>query len=196
MRGQKERLCECRRTDGDDDVAGLEASGPGHDRMRAIESPMRGLALRFSEGAMFLPPPWERRQTQPARDDAVDMLEQEDFGQQVLVLRAGLQFAHRLVADLEQLRSRNRVLVFLEPLQDELLILLLQRARRPAHRRDPPPGAGLVGALEGQRCQHGSTCTVTSCSSRSFFNRSSTASAIACASATFAAGSTAIVTSA
>src|SRR5438045_5222920 len=179
MRGEEECLRKCGRTHGDDDVAGLEACRPRHDRMRAIESPVRGLALRFPKGAMFLPPPWERWQTQPARDDAVDMLEQEDFGQQVLVLRAGLQLAHRLVADLEQLRSRNRVLVFLEPLQDELLILLLQRARRPAHRRD----ASLAGALEGQRCQHGSTCTVTSWSSRSFFNRSSPASAAAGASA-------------
>ena len=96
--------------------------------MRAIESPMRRLALRFPKGAMLLPPAWERRQTQPLRDDAVHMLEQEDFGQQVLVLRAGLQLAHRLVADFEQFRSRDRVLVFLEPLQEELLILLLQRA--------------------------------------------------------------------
>src|SRR5438874_8705979 len=79
MRGEEECLRKRGRTHGDDDVAGLEACRPRHDRMRAIESPVRGLALRFPKGAMFLPPPWERWQTQPARDDAVDMLEQEDL---------------------------------------------------------------------------------------------------------------------
>src|SRR5712691_2629143 len=196
MSGQEQGFRECRRAEGDDDVAGLEARRPRHDRVCTIEAPVRGLALGFPKGAMLLPPAWKRRQTQPLRDDAVHVLEQEDFGQQILVLRAGLQLAHGLVADFEQFRSRDRVLVFLEPLQEELLILLLQRAWRPARGRNAPPGAGLVRALEGKRGQHGSTCTVTSWSARSFFSRSSTASAMACASATFAAGSTAIVTSA
>src|SRR5260370_14343164 len=162
MRGEEQGFRECGRAEGEDDVAGLEARRPGHDRVRAVESPVRGLALRFPKGTMLLPPAWERRQAQPLRDDAVNMLEKEDFGQQVLVLRAGLQLAHCLVADFEQLRARDRVLVFLEPLQEELLILLLQRAWRPAHRWNAPPGAGLVRALEGKRGQHGSTCTVTS----------------------------------
>src|SRR5712671_3606007 len=120
------------------------------------------------------------------------MLEQQHLGEQVLILGARLQLPHRFVADLQQLRPRHRVFVFLEALQDELLILLLERSGQPPDRRD---SGALAGALKGQG-QHGSTCTVTSFSCRSFLSRSSTASAIACASATFAAGSTAIVTSA
>src|SRR6267143_1749174 len=89
---------------------------------------------------------------------------------------------------------RDDAVHVLEQLQEELLILLLQRARRPAHGRNAR--TGLVRALEGKRGQHGSTWNVTTWSARSFFSRSSTASAMACASATFAAGSTEIVTSA
>src|SRR5205809_5995267 len=121
------------------------------------------------------------------------MLEQQHFREQILILSARLQLPHRFIADLQQLRARDGVLVLLEPLQDELLILLLERARQPA---DWGHAGGFAGALKGQGGQHGSTCTVTSSSSRSFFSRSSTASAMACASLTLAAGSTAIVTSA
>src|SRR5687768_4691419 len=160
--------------------------------MRPVESPVRRLALRLAQGAMLLFPARERRQPQPARNDPIHMLEQQHLGQQVLILRARLQLAHRFVADPQQLFPRDRVLVFLEPLEDELLVLLLQRAGQAPGRSN----AGAAGALEGERGQHGSTCTVTSSSSRSFFRRSSTASAIACAAATLALGSTAIVTSA
>jgi len=58
--------------------------------------------------------------------DAIDMLEQQHFGEQILILRARLQLPHRFVADPEQLRTRHVVFVLLEPLQDELLILLLE----------------------------------------------------------------------
>src|SRR2546427_192159 len=129
---------------------------------------------------------------EPPGDDAVDMLEQQHFGEEILILRARLQLAHGLVADFQQLRARHRVLVFLEPLQNEFLIFLLERPRCTTHRCH----AGLARLLEREGRQHGSTCTVTASSSRSFFSRASTASAIAWASATFAAGSTASVTSA
>jgi len=49
---------------------------------------MRRLALRFAQRAMLLTPARERRQPQAPRDDAIDMLEQQHFGEQVLVLRA------------------------------------------------------------------------------------------------------------
>ena len=148
--------------------------------------------LRFTQRAMLLTPARKRRQPQAAGDDAIDMLEQQHFRKQVLVLSARLQLAHRLVADLQELRPRDRVLVLLQPLENELLVLLLERSRRATHGRHPR----AAGALEGQGGQHGSTCTVTSSSSKSFFSRCSTASAIACASATLADESTAIVTSA
>src|SRR6266581_5664692 len=120
------------------------------------------------------------------------MLEQQHFGEEILLLRDRLQLARGFIADFQQLGARHGVLVLLEPLQNEFLILLLERAGSSADRRH----AGFGRLLEGQGGQHGSTCTVTSSSSRSFFSRSSTASAIACASATFEVGSTAIVTSA
>src|SRR5439155_3539028 len=99
---------------------------------------------------------------------------------------------HCYVPNPHHLPPRHVVLELLEPLQNELLILLLEGPRQPTHGRHPR----LARALEGKGGQHGSTCTVTSLSSRSFLSRSSTASAIAWASATFAPGSTAIVTSA
>src|SRR3989454_174636 len=119
------------------------------------------------------------------------MLEQQHFRKQILVLGTRLQLAHCLVADLQKLGARYRILVLLQPLQDELLILLFQRSRSAADGGHP-----RLTRVQRHGGQHGSTCTVTSSSSRSFFRRSSTASAIACASATFAAESTAIVTSA
>src|SRR5882762_4256045 len=116
---------------------------------------------------MLLAPARERRQAQSPRDDAVHMLEQEHLGEEILILRARLQLAHGFVADLEQLSPRDRVLVLLDPLQDELLVLLFQRARgtRRARRRV---------ALGRGRAQHGSTCTVTALSSSSRLRRSST----------------------
>src|SRR5207245_3073214 len=94
---------------------------------------------------------------------------------------------YALVADLQQVFSRERVLAFLDALQQELLVLLLERARR------PPRGPG---ALLPREAQHGSTCTVTSCSRRSRLSRSSTWSAMACADSTSAWRSTHTVTSA
>src|SRR5437879_8819227 len=94
------------------------------------------------------------------------MLEQQHFGEEILILRARLQLAHGLVADFQQLRARHRVLVFLEPLQNEFLIFLLERPRCTTHRCH----AGLARLLEREGRQHGSTCTVTASSSRSFFS--------------------------
>src|SRR5439155_836119 len=91
------------------------------------------------------------------------------------------------VRELEESAAGERVLVLLDALQQELLVFLLERARR------PPRGAG---ALLPREAQHGSTCTVTSWSCRSRLRRSSTWSAIACADSTSAWRSTAIVTSA
>src|SRR5205814_526569 len=153
VRCEKQRFPQRGRAEDHHHVAGLDALGPRCDRMAAIESPVRRLALRFSQCPMLLAPAREGRQAQAPRDDAIDMLQQEHLSEQVLVLRAGLQLTHRFVADLQQLRPR-------------------------------------YGG------QHGWTCTVTSSSSRSFLSRSSTLSAIAWASATLAAESTAMVTSA
>jgi hypothetical protein len=87
---------------------------------------------------MLLAPARERGQAQAPGDDAVDVLEQQHFGEEVLPRGALLELAYRLVADLQQFLSRERVLVFLDALQQELLILLLERARR------PPRGAGAL----------------------------------------------------
>src|SRR5207249_2845206 len=112
---------------------------------------------------------------------AVDVLEQQHLGEEVLPSGVLLELAHRLVADLQQLLAGERVLVLLDPLQQELLVLLLERARWPAR----GPGARLP-----REAQHGSTCTVTSCSRRSRLSRSSTWSAMACADCTSAWRST------
>src|SRR6266567_4177234 len=117
---------------------------------------------------MLLAPARERRESQASGDDAIDMLEQQHFGEEVLLRGALLELAYRLVADLQQVFSCERVLVFLDALQQELLVLLLERARR------RPRGPG---ALLPREAQHGSTCTVTSCSRRSRLSRSSTWSA-------------------
>ena len=193
MRGEEERFCQRRGAEDHDGVVRFHPRSPGNDRMRAVESPVRRLPLRFAQGPVFLPPPRERRQPQPLCDNTIDVLEQQHLGEQVLILRGCVQLAHGLIADLQQLGARHGVLVLLESLQDELLIFLLERAGRPAHRRH---ARLLAGALEGKGSQHGSTCTVTSSSSSSFLSFSSTASAMACAAATFAFGSTAMVTSA
>src|SRR5438094_596371 len=55
---------------------------------------------------------------------------------------SGHQLPHRLVPDLEQLLAGQGVLVLLDALQQELVVLLLERARR------PPRRTGLV--LAGQ----------------------------------------------
>src|SRR6266511_4120509 len=144
---------------------------------------------RRAQRPVLLAPAREGGKPQPPRDDAVHVLEQQHLGEQVLPPPrcVRLELAHRLVADLEQLLARQGVLVTLDSLQQELLVLLLERARRPAHR---------AGGLAPGEAQHGSMCTVTSCSRRSRFRRSSTASAIAWADSTSAWRSTAIVTSA
>src|SRR5260370_9355263 len=98
------------------------------------------------------------------------MLEQQHLGEQVLRGRGLLQLAHRFVADLEQRVARQRVLVLLDALQQEFVILLLERARRPPRR----PGGRLP-----RQAQHGSTCTVTSWSCRPRFIPASTGSALA-----------------
>jgi len=119
--------------------------------------------------------------------DPVDVLEQQDLGEEVLTGGALFELPHGLVADFHQLLAREGVLVLLDALQQELLVLLLERARR-------PPGDS--GARLAGETQHGSTCTVTSWNCRSRLSRSSTSSAIACADSTLALRSTAIVTSA
>src|SRR5207253_2158813 len=120
-------------------------------------------------------------------DGAQVVLDQQHLGEEVLPRGVLLELAHRLVADLQQLLAGERVLVLLDPLQQELLVLLLERARWPAR----GPGARLP-----REAQHGSTCTVTSCSRRSRLSRSSTWSAMACADSTSAWRSTHTVTSA
>src|SRR5947208_1185490 len=147
--------------------------------MLGVEPPVRGLALRIAQRAVLLLPALERRQAQPAGDEPVHVLEQQHFGEQVLVLGVRLQLAHGLVADAQQFLTGYGVLVLLDALEQKLLILLLGRGERAP-----------------QRGQHGSTCTVTSSSCRSRLSRSSTSSAMACAAATFASLSTAMVTSA
>src|SRR6266550_84600 len=173
--------------DHDGQVAGLEAAHRADQRAIRFEPPMRRRALRGAQGAVLLAPARERRQAQPPRDDAVDVLEQQHLGEEVLPRGALLELAHRLVADLQQRFAGEPVLVLLDALQQELLVLLLERARR------PPRG---TGALLPREAQHGSTCTVTSWSCRSRLSRSSTWSAIACADSTSAWRSTAMVTSA
>src|SRR5207248_10315015 len=156
-------------------------------RAIGVETPMLRCALRGSQRAVLLAPAGERRQPQPPGDDAVDVLEQQHLGEEVLPRGARLELAYRLVADLQQLLAGERVLVLLDALQQELLVLLLERARRPAR----GPGARLP-----RKAQHGSTCTVTSCSRRSRLSRSSTWSAMACADSTSAWRSPHTVTSA
>src|SRR2546429_7286204 len=176
-----------RRADHDTDVAGLEATHRAHQRSVRFQAPVRGCPLCGPQGAVLLAPARERGEPQPPDDDAVYMLEQQHLGEQILPRRAPFQLAHGLVPDLEQLFAGEGVLVLLDALQQELVVLLLERARRPARR------TGLV--LAGQ-AQHGSTCTVTSCSRRSRLRRSSTWSAIAWADSTSAWRSTHTVTSA
>src|SRR5438876_1149174 len=95
-----------------------------------------------------------------------------------------LEPAGELLADGAALRPFDGREVVLE---QELLIVLLERPRRPPC----DAGAGVPG-----EAQHGSTCTVTSWSRRSRLRRSSTSSAIAWADSTSAWRSTAMVTSA
>src|SRR6266702_139400 len=188
VRREEQRRRQGRRAYDQGEVAGLEPPRAAHERAVGLEAPVRRLALRGAQRAVLRAPAGERRQPEPPRDDSVDVLEQQHFGEEVLSCRVLLQRAHRLGPDLDQLLARQPVLVLLDALQQELLVLLLQRAGRPA--RD----ARAVFVV--QCAQHGSTCTVTSWSWRSFLRRSSTWSAIACAAATSALGSTAIVTSA
>jgi len=108
-------------------------------------------------------------------------------GEQVLILGARLQVAHGLVADFQEIRARHRVLVLLEPLENELLIRLLEGSA----------ACGARASFPWQRARsrgHGRSAWLDVhghfFERESFFIRSSTASAIACASATFAAGST------
>src|SRR6266571_3646700 len=168
-------------------VTGLEAAHRAHERAIRLDAPVRRGALRGAQGAVLLAPAGERRQPQPPGDDPVDMLEQQHLGEEVLARGALFELAHRFIADLQQIFAGERVLVLLDALQQELLVFLLERARR------PPRGPG---ALLPREAQHGSTCTVTSWSCRSRLRRSSTWSAIACADSTSAWRSTAIVTSA
>src|SRR5439155_1577472 len=86
-----------------------------------------------------------------------------------------LELPDGFVADLHELLARERILVLLDALEQEFLILLLERPRRPPC----DAGAGVPG-----EAQHGSTCTVTSWSRRSRLRRSSTSSAIAWADST------------
>src|SRR2546426_6304324 len=158
-------------------VARLEAAHGADERAIRFEAPVRGSALRRAQRSMLLAPARERGQSQAPGDDAIDVLEQQHLGEEVLPCGALLELAYRLVADLQQVRSCERVLVLLDALQQELLVLLLERARR------PPRGPG---ALLPREAQHGSTCTVTSCSRRSRLSRSSTWSAMACADSTSA----------
>src|SRR6266516_3534512 len=187
VRRDKQGGRERGRADHDGQVTGLEAAHRAHERAIRLEAPVRRGALRGAQGAVLLAPAGERRQPQPPGDDPVDMLEEEHLGEEVLACGAVFELAHRFVADLQQIFAGERVLVLLDALQQELLVFLLERARR------PPRGPG---ALLPREAQHGSTCTVTSWSCRSRLRRSSTWSAIACADSTSAWRSTAIVTSA
>src|SRR6266568_7605808 len=117
-----------------------------------------------SDLPVLLPPPWKRRQPQPPGDDPVHVLEQQHLGEQVLPGRVLLQLAHGLVPDLQQLLARERVLVLLDALQDELLVFLLERAGRAAGSGGRSGGGRAAG---GEGRQHGSTWTVTSASCRS-----------------------------
>src|SRR5436305_1083068 len=178
VRREVQRCRQGRRAQDQGEVAGLEPRRAAHERAVGLEAPVRRLALGGAQRAVLRAPAGERRQPEPPRDDPVDVLEQQHLGEQVLAGRALLQLAHGFVSDLEQLRARQPVLVLLDALQQELLVLLLERAGRPA--RD----ARAVFVVQG--AQHGSTCTVTSWSWRSFLRRSSTWSAIAWAAATSA----------
>ena len=95
---------------------------------------MRRLALRLTQRAVLLPPALKRREPQPAGDEPVHVLEQQHLGEQVLVLGVRLQLAHRFVADTQQLLPRHGVLVLLDAVEQELLVLLLERAGRAAQR--------------------------------------------------------------
>src|SRR5204863_148038 len=102
----------------------LRGAGTREDDVHAAGAgarPQRGEQL-----AVLLTPPRERQQAQASRDDAVHVFEQQHLGEQVLSCRARLQLAHRLVADLEQLLAAQGVLVLLDPLQQELVVLLLE----------------------------------------------------------------------
>src|SRR5438046_2052269 len=112
----------------EDDVhaAGAGPAHGRHERVIRIEPPMGRSPLRGARRAVLLTPPRERRQAQASRDDAVHVFEQQHLGEQVLSCRARLQLAHRLVADLEQLLAAQGVLVLLDPLQQELVVLLLE----------------------------------------------------------------------
>src|SRR5438874_5889576 len=153
VRRDEQRGGERGRADHNGEVAGLEAAHRADERAIRFEAPMRRGALRGAQRAVLLAPAGERRQPQPPGDEAVDVLEQQHLGEEVLPRGVLLELAHRLVADLQQLLAGERVLVLLDPLQQELLVLLLERARWPAR----GPGARLP-----REAQHGSTCTVTS----------------------------------
>ena len=175
------------RAEDDRHVAGLEAAHGADERSVRLEAPVGRRALGCAQGAMLLAPARKRRQPQAPDDDAVDVLEQQDFGEEVLPGGALLELPDGFVADLHELLARERILVLLDALEQEFLILLLERPRRPPC----DAGAGVPG-----EAQHGSTCTVTSWSRRSRLRRSSTSSAIAWADSTSAWRSTAMVTSA
>src|SRR2546425_1147779 len=125
-------------------VAGLEAAHRAHERAIRFEAPVRRGALRRAQRSMLLAPARERGQSQAPDDDAIDVLEQQHFGEEVLPCGALLELAYRLVADLQQVRSCECVLVLLDALQQELLVLLLERARRPPR----GPGALLPRAAQ------------------------------------------------
>ncbi len=143
VRREEERFGKGGGADHHDEVPRLEAGRPGNDGVGVVEPPVGGLPLRLAQGPVLLAPTRERRQAQPSRDDAVHVLEEEHLGEQVLILGTRLQLAHRLVTDLEQVRTRDRVLVFLDALQNELLVLLLERAGGTGGpRRRKPLGGG------------------------------------------------------
>ena len=130
-------------TDDHDHVPGLQAAHQAHERGADLEAPVRRLPLRESERAVPLPPARERGQAQAPRDEAVHVLEQQHLGEEVLSRGVRLELPHRFVADLEQLFPCEGVLVFLDALQHELLVLLLEGARRTARH---PSGCGRRSA--------------------------------------------------
>src|SRR5213593_4065769 len=110
VRRDEEGRRERRGADYDSQVAGLESAHRAHERAVRFEAPMGRGALRGAQGAVLLAPAREGRQAQPPGDDAVDVLEQQHLGEEVLSRRALLELAHRLVADLQQILSRERIL--------------------------------------------------------------------------------------
>src|SRR5438094_771193 len=72
------------RADHDGEVAGLEAAHRAHERAVRFEAPMRRGALSCAQRAMLLTPARERRESQAPGDDAVDVLEQQHLGEEVL----------------------------------------------------------------------------------------------------------------